>query len=55
MSQKGRLHNKLGSVSVTEDSGENADLVFARKDVQGSHVVPNNLSEVRVICVGGEC
>lgn len=29
-------------------------LVFARKDVQGSPVVPNNLSEVRVICVGGE-
>lgn len=55
VSQKGRLHNKLGSVSVTEDSGENADLVFVRKDVQGSHVVPNNLSEVRVICVGGEC
>ena len=29
-------------------------LVFARKDVQGSPVVPNNLSEVRVICVGRE-
>lgn len=29
-------------------------LVFERKDVQGNHVVPNNLSEVRVICVGGE-
>lgn len=25
VSQKGRLHNKLGGVSVTEDSGDNAD------------------------------
>lgn len=29
-------------------------LDLERKDVQGSHVVPSNLSEVQVTCVGGD-